>query len=355
MVRSGFELGKRILLHALVFALGLLIIGLGDLPLRADRVGWGEIPDFEEKLTELKTEGARYDTLFLGTSRVFRHINPAVFDGRMAELGTESSSYNAGMFGLTMVEFSYLIHAVREMPDLAPKRIFVEPLYSNAMKFKNIATQRVIKTHTLDGTVREIAHQMALGKSIGKGHYKVAAMHGLAFCYNRLGYGFWTRYVFGDGVIRVERTEAPTRAGYVPLEEETATTYLERSALFRDEMEKANEQFFSPPGEAIRPLDVDEAYVNRLAELLVPLEESGAEIVFFFSPQAVGRDISESFARSIQRTGRDWKVLSEPSDGKYSALYDAAYWFDIGHLRQEGAAIYSRGLAEDYCATLGKG
>lgn len=58
------------------------------------------------KLRAFKADG-RYDTLFLGSSRIYRHIDPRIFDAATAELGAATRSFNCGVDGMFAPEDSF--------------------------------------------------------------------------------------------------------------------------------------------------------------------------------------------------------------------------------------------------------
>lgn len=349
------KLSMRIAGYLLACTLGFFLAGLADFPFRANVDGWGDIPVLDDKLVELKRDARKYDTMFLGTSRVLRHVDPKFFDARMAELGVKSSTFNMGIGGQDMVGLCYIIDALKDDPDLALKRVFIEPVFSNSIEYQKLLTRGVLKTHDFENTRVEVSNQIAFGNRLGWPYYRVAALHGLAFCYNRMGCGFWTTRAFGEGANNAVRMEVPTRAGYAELEDETDTKFLARNATFENATPMVMERYFSPPGEGLNREEAGADYARLFADILAPLQDAGAEIILIFPPRFTGSDISESMPAALRAAGLDWKVLRAPPEGKYSELYDPAYWFDMSHMGSNGARIYSRGLAEDYCATLEKG
>ena len=54
---------------------------------------WGN-SGFATKMGYLKESGLRYDTLFVGSSRVFRQVDPSIFDGATDGL---TKSFNLGV------------------------------------------------------------------------------------------------------------------------------------------------------------------------------------------------------------------------------------------------------------------
>lgn len=77
------------------------------------------IEGIEAKLAWLAQHDATYDTLFVGSSRVFWHIVPREFDAAMAEAGQPTRSFNLGYTSVRPPEDSYVLEkalATRKAP-----------------------------------------------------------------------------------------------------------------------------------------------------------------------------------------------------------------------------------------------
>jgi len=67
------------------------------------------VEGIEGKLAWLARHDAMYDTLFVGSSRVFWHIIPREFDAAMAEAGQPTRSFNLGYTSVRPPEDSYVL------------------------------------------------------------------------------------------------------------------------------------------------------------------------------------------------------------------------------------------------------
>jgi hypothetical protein len=78
-----------------------------------------DIPVVSAKLRWLEAHGEHYDTVFIGSSRVFHQIIPAVFDARLAEFGGGARSFNLGADGMNFPEIFFAAEqAARFIPRL---------------------------------------------------------------------------------------------------------------------------------------------------------------------------------------------------------------------------------------------
>src|ERR1051326_6133873 len=59
-----------------------------------------EVGGVSSKLRFLAAHRGEYDTIFLGSSRVYHGVSPAAFDAAMAAAGRRAHSYNLGIDGM---------------------------------------------------------------------------------------------------------------------------------------------------------------------------------------------------------------------------------------------------------------
>src|SRR5437016_1679781 len=62
-----------------------------------------------QKLRFFAAHKDEFDTLFIGSSRVYFQISPAIFDGVMRESGSATRSFNFGIGGMFLPESAYVL------------------------------------------------------------------------------------------------------------------------------------------------------------------------------------------------------------------------------------------------------
>jgi hypothetical protein len=67
-----------------------------------------------------------FDTLFIGSSRVYFQISPAVFDRVTRESGLPTRSFNFGIGGMYLPETSYLLEQILDLKPRNLKWVFIE-------------------------------------------------------------------------------------------------------------------------------------------------------------------------------------------------------------------------------------
>src|SRR5687768_2024254 len=84
------------------------------------------VPVVETKIRYLRSHVNEYDTLFVGSSRVFHQFLPEMFDELMAKQGHTVRSFNAGIDGMQTPEDSYYLDLILSFRPTKLKWVFLE-------------------------------------------------------------------------------------------------------------------------------------------------------------------------------------------------------------------------------------
>ena len=86
-----------------------------------------EIDDgVSQKFRFFATHKDEFDTLFLGSSRVYFQISPAIFDHVTRESGLPTHSFNFGIGGMYLPETGYLLEQILKLKPLKLRWVFIE-------------------------------------------------------------------------------------------------------------------------------------------------------------------------------------------------------------------------------------
>lgn len=118
-IRPGFRAALNLSIFLAVLVAGCSFIHR-LLPSRPD------VPVVSAKLAWLAAHPDTYDTLFIGTSRVFHGFQPRVFDERMAALGHPSRSFNLGAAALNFPESLFVLDSALARMAKPPKLVIME-------------------------------------------------------------------------------------------------------------------------------------------------------------------------------------------------------------------------------------
>lgn len=325
----------------------------------------------------------RYDTVFLGTSHVYRAFVPEAFDEALATAGLESRAFNFGIQLPNQLELAYLFERVLEEGEGRLARIFVQyhelvPQLDPAQEF----IPRNVYWHDWDETAKAIERTFALSASEGltlasgtggehslvtlfvsslPATWRVALSHIQHFVVRALVIGR------GKDVARglLGRTHGLTpqmaaRRGYVPLEDDEAmlardgnpnNTYtrrredfLARHADYRAGVERLATEARVVGDEEWRNAELASfGDLSAYAEMASLARAAGIEFVLVVMPaNSCDRALE---ARMAEEIGAPVLIYNDPR--RYPRFYDPVLRFDSGHFTREGALEFTRALAAD--------
>ena len=113
---------RRGALHCAI-ALGAFIAGC----LVLHRIApWPRMDEISEKLAYFARHRDEFDTLFIGSSRIYHGIAPQLFDATLKTHGFASTSLNLGIDGMSMPESACFLEKILEQKPARLKWVFVE-------------------------------------------------------------------------------------------------------------------------------------------------------------------------------------------------------------------------------------
>jgi hypothetical protein len=307
--------------------------------------GLADVDVVGDKLAHFRAHAADYDTVFVGSSYVYREISPEVFDAVTARAGMATHSFNFGVPGMDPPETYFVVDRVLDAAGGRLKTVFVELDYFRAeVRDRNVHTRRFDYWHDASRTVQVGRGLVESDLPVTK-RVKDAWFHAEAFARETLAVGRG-RSLVAALVGRADAAPATLGArgdGFRSLDEEQA----QRFELRRGFYQALEEDRYADKLATLRTGgDAEDAREHAGAIDLVALRATvervraaGARCVLVVPPCLAPRaDLRELPA------GADVFAFNLPD--AYPELYDTKYRFDLGHLDAEGAAIFSRVLAE---------
>jgi hypothetical protein len=326
-----------------------------------------------------------FDTVFLGSSHVYRGIVPREFDRQLGSARFASRSFNYGVQLPSLLECRYLIRELISgsqglkriffeyqtlTPQIDPQNAFQpRTLYWHDLASTRSSVERALYWGDRLGDDFEIVEEAAQGRSVFAlldgvlaAPWRVANIHVQHYLVDAMFVG--RSKDFARGLLGRQHGQArrfQDGGGYISLEEENRwlseqgqpdNPYSRRSNHF---LAHLNE--FWADVQALRTLPKvfeDEEWMNSELTQVHDLElleaiarevtEAGIEFVLVVLPQqSADRKIEEQLA---ERLGVP--VLRYNRPGRYPELYEPKMRFDSGHLSAEGALWFTRQLARDY-------
>jgi hypothetical protein len=336
-VIRGFLIG-------LAYIAGLVGCGLamhGILPRTA-------VPMVDEKLSRLLVQPGEFDTVFIGSSRVYHQFIPEQFDATMRGAGYPMASFNYGVDGMLPPESFFAVDdLLRRQPKL--RWVFIELAAVEPASPKHYAeTARAWWWHDWTHTELVVRANLRDPRYGGWEGWSMVQMHGrlMANYYLNLGRG-------------AELLEAKARAR----RPDRAETLLHEKPYAREWIGEAG---FVPPPVLALTGEVAQNYEAGLADfrvapatvvlapemqarvraLAAAVRAAGATPVFVITPSL---NVRERIG-DLRAQGIDADMLAFNDATAFPALYEAAARADNAHLNDVGAREFTRLLAERFAA-----
>jgi hypothetical protein len=289
-----------------------------------------------------------FDVLFAGSSNIQRGIIPAVFDRRMSERGYPVRSFNLAAAGMHSFEVDFVLREALAFEPVKLRYVFQELLYSDMGELvgENAFTDRVIFWHTPARTLDVLETLRRWPASAGE-RLRLATLHlhHAAWRFANLGQGErGMRVHLGEAEhdptlrARIAETGGLDWLGRPPTASETRArlNFLSR----RSEWEQRVGTIERGNAAAGR---VDRFNLEAHADRLARLHSHGVEPIFAIAPLPIGTPM----LHRLDEAGELGRVLAYNRPSRFPELYAFEHRFDWTHLNREGAALWSRLLADD--------
>jgi hypothetical protein len=302
-----------------------------------------------------------FDTLFIGSSRIYFQISPAVFDRVTSEDGLPTHSFNFGIGGMFLPESAYLLEQILNLKPRNLKWIFIEyDEMQTKWSIENQTSRRALywaDWKRVSLVLRKLTHagiaplwrpnpaklhDIILGQKDEKSTRSLLTFYATQFERN---YANVARaadvpdYFFGrDTDERLASYLGAARDGYLPRANRTSPSQTE---AYERGLAAAMEQAGTRP---LSPYAV-EAYRQCAKEV----RNVGATPIFLITPSTTQIDIA------TERTGVPGVVIAFNNPQAYPSLYRSDVRRDGQHLTKSGSEEFTRMVAEKLVEFARKG
>lgn len=297
------------------------------------------------KYEHVELRGDGYDTLFLGSSRFYYALDPAVFDARMRLLGQPTRSFNLAVSGHRQHDVGAVVDWLLVHKPASLRRVVIE-LHSFDLRERayDWMSDQLLEMHTL-GQFLPRCRSVLLSQ-----HSWFEKLRQLWFVCahtlpNELRCGQGPRIL--DDRLNRDRgqplADRVWREGWMPIEDENLP-----------HLQAGHEEFLADPKAlmnlvAIRVQDVAPPFLRggfNLAAAVAQAEalrRAGIEPIYVVMPtfafDNLGRDGVIEFARGVRVFELDRPQL-------HRQLYEPDLFYDASHYGTAGAGVFSAYLAE---------
>lgn len=317
-----------------VLALGstAVVYAVAPLPLEAY-----ERADVRAKLAGLAAL-ERVDTVFVGSSRVFRHIDPVRFDA-----GRDTVSVNLGAISLLPPRTDDVLDAaVARRPDARRWVLELQPL---ALVGANWKAEPNVRSFTLERAplVADYIATVPMAPAT-RGQYAIG--------YLKLG----AYKAFGFGAARalgaMARPPEPPPEGPDPWSHRGFVS-LETAAAHDPALAARHQAFVAQLARqggdlraGVRTVELPEGpvatrFVDARVERAEALRAAGHEVVFFVPPRRSPDALAASVLLQRALEARGFVVLDFDDPERFPDLFEEAVIFDAGHFNDRGAERFT--------------
>ncbi|WP_234571543.1 putative rhamnosyl transferase [Rhodohalobacter sp. 614A] len=341
---------KKIVIFVFIFFLLSQAIGL------LAPYHWGN-PWFSSKIRTLdeRNKSDLPDAYFFGSSRVYRQIDPSVFDSVYSNLSNQKiSSFNLGAQATFAPQVYHLYEHFLDSElsaNAKEKYAFVE--LTHVQNLGNEVMHQERTTYWINfNELRFISSYVANHPGMSyQESIKYYIKYGISFIENMFNLGHFGQSYLSPGYYKAEYL-GPSSNGYVPLDYELNTTtdstlihhYTERrealadSSSLLDVRAQTTQNHFKSISD-----ELNEVHLKRILKLIEDSKEKNIQLIFLLSP----RNTRQSLVNLYHAIPESHKIqLADPEN--FPELYELQYSFDAGHLNSDGAKIYSTLLAQKF-------
>lgn len=292
----------------------------------------------------------KYDTLFIGSSRICNQVIPQEFDRTTKFLGKATNSYNFGIPAMRALPSYFLLKELLATQPKNLKWVFIETdLDSFYEPIENARNNRSIYWHNKENTLFALDRIIDDDSESFTKKIALVGSHLIPFVYNQINVGRLFNSTISQPFSHPQEEIAKdyifANNGYYPLDLQTEDPH--RIALL--ENTKAYTQKVNLLAKKRKKEKLPSASKLELLTLIVDeVEAAGANPVFIIPP----RMELKSELVFAYKEGYIPALLAFNDPNKYPDLYQLDLRHDLNHLNHQGSQKFSRLIAEKFVKNL---
>lgn len=307
-----------------------------------------EVPILRDKWDYWQKNKDQFDTVFIGTSRVFRGVMPSVFDQMNAAAGVPTKSYNFGIDGMFPPEDAFVSEHILRDPPKNLRWVFVEMgVFLGDFEGRPAKSIRSVYWHDWPRTWLSMRNVLWPKKrstkwkkwfeskkgeptaaSVAMTHLEIFLIHSLNI---GRGASAWERVVFNRPIVREDF--GALEDGFLPI---PGDGIMKGDILARYEKEMAERR--KTPARVVPLRPYSQESFDRVLRLA---EKAGAKVIFLGAPTT--GEMSGHPAQEPVVPVFDYRDID-----KYPELFEKDARTDTAHMTPKGAELFTRRIAEDF-------
>ncbi|HEX8311651.1 MAG TPA: hypothetical protein VF614_10060 [Chthoniobacteraceae bacterium] len=307
-----------------------------------------DVPSLTPKLQYLSEHRDNFDTLFIGSSRIYHQVLPSVFDEKMQALGVATKSFNLGIAGMRPPEDSYVFDQVRKMKPRNLRWVFIE---AGGLRFPidrdKKGTVRAVYWHDFERTLLLLrfapSHQSDWNIDKLLDTSRIVGDHLALFARQFSNIG--RAGVITSRLVTNKKQKIHLRALGEKLDGFRATGQPEEiREVERIQLEKELAALRVEPSEIRYDKKISQVAVDRLFRRIRAM---GAEPVLVIPPTTSGSRFYPAPWIQPQPLVLDYSDIDQ-----YPELFEPRHRLDHAHLNLAGGKVFTEYLARDFAAAL---
>jgi len=314
---------------------------------------WGN-PWFSTKIQFLeKNNQIEYNAFFFGSSRVYRQIDPEIFDSTFNSISKEKlSSFNLGASATFNPQSYYLFEKfLNSALSKNAKYCFIELMRVDLLSDYFMHEERTSYWQNYSD-ILFVGKSIYSNKQLGlKYKIKGGLNYSVSYMENILHLGHFRNQIINSNYYD-DKYLGIRRDGFFPLDydyettkDETVKNHLyerKQSILEKPELIDSRKLKISNSYDNISN-NYDKVNLNRILELIQKSKQKGVELIFIVSPRNGNQQLI-----NLSRQIPEKNIIDMSNPQNYPVLYNYENSFDVGHLNSKGAVLYSKMLAIEF-------
>lgn len=295
-----------------------------------------EVPGIFPKWRYFREDLAKYDTLFVGSSRFYHQIIPQQFDAEVMKAGGRTKSFNFAYDGMWPPESFYFLRRILALHPPRLKWVVFDLMDINTqLDDRNNTTLRMAYWHDFEHTriaVREIAESRrkpSQKRDLIERHLRLCVQHVL-----NIGRG--------SDLLQTRLAPAPKKKRRYSWDQhdgwEVGPDRLMEGAKLQEYLDAVARMGFGLAPNPVRPV-----FRDALAELIADVRRAGAEPIFVIAPTI-------NPVENYTNVPGDVPVWAFNDPNQFPQLFAPDRHYDAWHLNEKGAIEFTSLLAERFNA-----
>jgi hypothetical protein len=304
-----------------------------------------EIAGVSGKLRRFQSSPGEFDTLFVGSSRVYHEISPGIFDDVMRSRDMATRSFNFGIDGMHLPESFYVLDLILKTKPQGLKWVFIEFDDLQVTPWPGYqGTQRLLYWH--DWTRTSLVVRKLLNLNVYEKPKRKIQRAAKYWDYLSIHLALFSKKFGNAGSISDlirERLREPESPGQGQVLGPRGDGYFSGDTQLSGGEKTAYEQALAGVTEPVKPRVIDRYADEAYRICAKKVRQSGAIPIFVVTPV-----VSVSPVRFQDNAPAPGSVLAFNEAKAFPQLYRTNVRINEGHVNKKGAEEFTRLLAEKF-------